>query len=155
MDRVLPDAYRYGDFGNIVKATVSLLPQIVDTVYSRQWDVSANGPSGSRRSERSPAALRELERKAGGSAFISSHWIWNECVRLTALTGLRYATEPEKGPEILKLQEEWMIRLGTMTAKVASRIIHSSCSFRGLPAFLGFGRMRSPLSPRARSFQIQ
>jgi hypothetical protein len=37
-------------------------------------------------------------------------------VRLTALTGLRYATEPEKGPEILKLQEEWMIRLGRMTA---------------------------------------
>jgi hypothetical protein len=67
----------------------------------------------------SPAALREMERKAGGSAFTSSHWIWTECVRLTALTGLRYATEPEKGPEILKQQEDWMIKLGSMTAKAA------------------------------------
>jgi len=67
----------------------------------------------------SPAALREMERKAGGSAFSSTHWIWNECVRLTALTGLRYATEPEKGREILKQQEDWMIRLGNMTAKAA------------------------------------
>lgn len=68
----------------------------------------------------SPAALREMERTAGGSAFTSSQWIWNECVRLTALTGLRYATEPEKGPEILKMQEDWMIRLGTMTAAKAA-----------------------------------
>ena len=58
-------------------------------------------------------------RLDGGSAFTSSHWIWNECVRLTALTGLRYATEPEKGPEILKQQEDWMIKLGSMTAKAA------------------------------------
>jgi hypothetical protein len=67
----------------------------------------------------SPAALREMERKAGGSAFTSSHWIWSECVRLTALTGLRYATEPEKGRDVLKQQEDWMIRLGHMTAKAA------------------------------------
>jgi len=67
----------------------------------------------------SPAALREMEQKAGGAAFTSSHWIWTECVRLTALTGLRYATEPDKGREILKLQEDWMIRLGSMTSKAA------------------------------------
>jgi hypothetical protein len=67
----------------------------------------------------SPATLREMERKASGSAFTSTHWIWNECVRLTAITGLRYATEPEKGREVLKQQEDWMIRLGNMTAKAA------------------------------------
>jgi hypothetical protein len=66
-----------------------------------------------------PSALREFERSAGGSVFTSSHWIWTECVRLTALTGLRYATEPEKGPEILRQQEDWMIRLGKLTAKAA------------------------------------
>ncbi len=66
-----------------------------------------------------PSALREMERKAAGSAFTSSHWIWTECVRLTALTGLKYATEPEKGPEILKQQEDWMIRLGEMTHAAA------------------------------------
>lgn len=62
----------------------------------------------------SPGALREMERTAGGAAFTSSHWIWNECIRLTALTGLRYAAEPEKGPRVLKEQEDWMIRLGSM-----------------------------------------
>lgn len=61
-----------------------------------------------------PAALRDLEREAGGSLFSSSHWIWKECIRLTALTGLRYATEPLHGPKVLKLQEDWMIRLGHM-----------------------------------------
>lgn len=66
----------------------------------------------------SPAALKEMERKAGGSAFTSSHWIWNECIRLTALTGLRYAMQPEKGPEFLKQQEDLMIRLGHMTRPV-------------------------------------
>lgn len=69
----------------------------------------------------SPAALREMECKAGGAAFTSSHWIWNECVRLTGLTGLRYATEPEKGAEVLRQQEEWMIRLGHMTGKATRR----------------------------------
>jgi hypothetical protein len=67
----------------------------------------------------SPAALREMQHNAGASAFTSSHWIWTECVRLTALTGLRYATEPEKGSQILKQQEEWMIKLGKMTAVAA------------------------------------
>jgi hypothetical protein len=66
-----------------------------------------------------PAALREMQRKAAGAIFSSTHWIWTECVRLTALTGLRYATEPEKGPEILKQQEQWMIRLGEVTNATA------------------------------------
>ena len=65
------------------------------------------------------AALREMERKAGGAVFSSSHWIWNECIRLTALTGLRYATEPEKGPQVLKQQEDWMIRLGHLKTVAA------------------------------------
>jgi hypothetical protein len=63
-----------------------------------------------------PAALRAMERKACGSAFTSSHWIWNECIRLTALTGLRYATEPQTGAQVLKQQEDWMIRLGHLKA---------------------------------------
>ena len=45
-----------------------------------------------------PAALRQMRRDAGAAAFSSSHWIWSECLRLTALAGLRYATEPEVRP---------------------------------------------------------
>jgi hypothetical protein len=61
-----------------------------------------------------PAALRQIRRDAGAAAFSSSHWIWSECLRLTALSGLRYATEPEAGPQILQEQENWMVRLGNM-----------------------------------------
>jgi hypothetical protein len=63
-----------------------------------------------------PAALKQLAREAGPAAFTSSHWIWAECLRLTALSGLRFATEPEHGREILKQQEDWMVKLGQMTA---------------------------------------
>jgi hypothetical protein len=62
-----------------------------------------------------PAKLRQMRRDAGAAAFSSSHWIWSECLRLTALSGLRYATEPELGPQILQEQENWMVRLGNMT----------------------------------------
>jgi hypothetical protein len=63
-----------------------------------------------------PAALRQLQREAGAAAFTSTHWIWTECLRLTALSGLRFATEPELGPEILQQQEDWMTKLGQLTA---------------------------------------
>jgi hypothetical protein len=66
-----------------------------------------------------PRALREMERLSAGSAFTSSHWIWSECLRLTALSGLRYAEQPEAGREILRQQEEWMVRLGQMSAQAA------------------------------------
>jgi hypothetical protein len=104
--------------GTIVRTVLPLLPRVVDVAlltpmpcFREKSLVELVDPQRA-----SPAALRQMERKASGSAFTSSHWIWKECVRLTALTGLRYATEPEKGPEILKQQEEWMIKLGHMTA---------------------------------------
>ena len=107
--------------GTIVTAVLPLLPRVVDAAlltpipcFREKSLADLVDPQRA-----SPAALREMERKAGGSAFTSSHWIWTECVRLTALTGLRYATEPEKGPEVLKQQEDLMIKLGNMTAKAA------------------------------------
>jgi hypothetical protein len=105
----------------LVKAMLPLLPHVVDVVLLSpfpcfQGKCLAQLVDPQRAS---PAALLEIERAASESAYTSSHWIWSECVRLTALTGLRYATEPEKGPQVLKQQEDWMIRLGNMTAKAA------------------------------------
>jgi hypothetical protein len=105
----------------IVSALLPVLPDVVDTTLLTplrcfQGKSLADLVDPQRAS---PASLREMERKAAGSVFTSSHWIWNECVRLTALTGLMYATEPERGCEVLKQQEDWMIRLGEMTAKAA------------------------------------
>jgi hypothetical protein len=115
----LRDAPAYA--GTVVSAALQALPGIVDAALLTPMrclrDRSLAQLVDPQRA--SPAALREMERKAGGSAFTSSYWIRNECVRLTALTGLRYATEPEKGREVLKQQEDWMIRLGSMTALAA------------------------------------
>jgi hypothetical protein len=65
-----------------------------------------------------PEALAQLELRAGQALHTSQHWIWNECLRLLALSGLRAATMPERATEVLKRQEEWMLRLG-MAAKAA------------------------------------
>jgi hypothetical protein len=67
-----------------------------------------------------PGALRLMQRQAGAAMFHSSHWIWSECLRLTALSGLRYATEPAAGRDILRQQEDWMVRLGGMAARQAA-----------------------------------
>jgi hypothetical protein len=105
----------------IVSAVLPLLPDVVDaTLLTPLPCFQGKSLADLVDPQRvSPATLREMERNAAGSAFTSSHWIWTECVRLTALTGLRYATEPEQGREVLKQQEDWMIRLGKMTAKAA------------------------------------
>jgi hypothetical protein len=107
--------------GAMVTAILPLLPRIVDTALLTPMSCFREKSLAELVDPQrvSPAALREMDFRAGGSVFTSSHWIWTECVRLTALTGLRYATEPEKGPQVLKLQEEWMIKLGTMTALAA------------------------------------
>ena len=59
-----------------------------------------------------PDALAALARDAGASLGVSSHWLWNESLRLLALSGYRLATEPEKAPEIAAEFEAWMLRLG-------------------------------------------
>ena len=59
-----------------------------------------------------------LERQAGPALYTSHHWLWNEPLRLLAITGYRATTEPDKAREVLKQQEEWMIKLGT-TLKTA------------------------------------
>ncbi len=60
-----------------------------------------------------PDALTSLARDAGGSLGVSSHWLWNESLRLLALSGYRMATEPERTPEIAAEFEAWMLRLGS------------------------------------------
>ncbi|MCU1329762.1 MAG: hypothetical protein JWN34_5132 [Bryobacterales bacterium] len=106
---------------SVIAPLLPLLPRIVDASLRARMQcfrgktlIELADPQRA-----APAALREMERKAGGAIFTSTHWMWTECVRLTALTGLRYATEPEKGPDILKQQEQWMVRLGEATQAAA------------------------------------
>jgi hypothetical protein len=59
-----------------------------------------------------PDALTALAHDAGASLGTSSHWLWNESLRLLALSGYRLATEPDRAPEIVAEFETWMLRLG-------------------------------------------
>jgi hypothetical protein len=60
----------------------------------------------------SPAALNELATRIGPALFTSTHWLWTESLRIVALTGWQLATRPQELNEILKLQEQAMLRLG-------------------------------------------
>jgi hypothetical protein len=60
----------------------------------------------------SPAALSELNERIGPALFTSAHWLWTEPLRILALTGLQVASRPENLTDILKLQEESMLRVG-------------------------------------------
>ena len=107
---------------SIIAAIRPLLPRIVDLAlltplpcFERRRLADLVDPQ-----RVSPGALRLMERDAGAAAFNSSHCIWTECLRLTALSGLRYATEPEAGRQIIQQQENLMIRLGQMTARQAA-----------------------------------
>jgi len=60
----------------------------------------------------SPAALAQLERDAGTTAFTSPYWAWNEAVRLLALTGFRAGLGPQQLREAVRQQERLMLRLG-------------------------------------------
>ena len=60
----------------------------------------------------SPSELQALQSRLGPSLYTSMHWIWTECLRLLALTGWQVATAPQSAAEILKSQEESMLRLG-------------------------------------------
>lgn len=104
----------------LIIATIPLLPRIVDAALLTRLPCFGDRHLADLVDPQrvSPGALRELQREAGAAAFNSSHWIWTECLRLTALSGLRYATEPEAGPKILQQQEDWMVKLGNMTVQV-------------------------------------
>lgn len=67
----------------------------------------------------SPAALRELESRIGPALFTSTHWLWTECLRIVALTGLKVAVTPSDLAPILARQEQAMLRLGGVQSVAA------------------------------------
>ena len=59
-----------------------------------------------------PEALTEMAERIGPALFTSTHWLWTESLRILALTGLQLATRPGEFHEILKRQEQAMLRMG-------------------------------------------
>jgi hypothetical protein len=66
-----------------------------------------------------PDALEALVRDSGPALLTSSHLIWNESLRLLALSGYRAATEPQRAAESAREFERWMLRLGRRSPRAA------------------------------------
>jgi hypothetical protein len=56
----------------------------------------------------SPAALAELERRAGPALWISPNWRETEGIRIVALAGLREAERPETAPIWIDRARNWL-----------------------------------------------
>jgi hypothetical protein len=62
----------------------------------------------------SPQALMDLAQQAGGTAFTSPYWGWNEAIRLMALNGYRAGLGQSELRAATNTQEKWMLRLGAL-----------------------------------------
>ncbi|REE87377.1 hypothetical protein A8990_10922 [Paenibacillus taihuensis] len=66
----------------------------------------------------SPQALDALVKQAGSALFTSTHWVGTECLRLLALSGMRLSHDSAGMREVLREQDDWMIRLGMMAEPI-------------------------------------
>jgi hypothetical protein len=103
-----------------IRQSLPLLPAIVELCLRTPMRAFSGRPLASLLDPAHvrPEALTQLEFQTGPALYVSQHWIWTECLRLLALSGLRAATTPEHAEEVLKQQESWMLQLG-MAVKAA------------------------------------
>jgi hypothetical protein len=100
--------------GRLIGQSVPLLPRIARLTLDTPQRAFRGRPLRALiQPERvSPTELRALEAQLGTSLYTSMHWIWTECLRMLALTGMQIAAAPANAAEILQLQEASMLRLG-------------------------------------------
>jgi hypothetical protein len=104
----------HGTVEALIRGSLPLLPRIVELTLRKPMRAFGGRPLSSLiNPERvKPEALEAMERQLGAALYTSTHWVWTESLRILALTGLQLATKPERATEILKQQEEWLLRLG-------------------------------------------
>lgn len=98
----------------LIALSVPLLPRIVQlTLDTPQRAFGGRSLRALVRPERvSPSELHALEQRLGASLHTSMHWVWTECLRVLAWTGLQLAAGDADPEAISKLQETSMLRLG-------------------------------------------
>lgn len=103
---------------DLIRGSVALLPEAVELIFHTPFKAFGQRSLAEVVDPKrvDPEALGELAQRAGPALFTSDHWIASECLRLLALCGLRVATTPERAPEVLQQQEDWMQRLGQLAA---------------------------------------
>jgi hypothetical protein len=109
-----PVARAPGDVRPLIQRSIPRLPRIVEVCLLEPMRAFGGRPLTALIDPMRvrPDALAALARDAGASLGTSSHWLWNESLRLLALSGYRLATEPERAPQIATQFEAWMLRLG-------------------------------------------
>jgi hypothetical protein len=107
--RAAPQAAR-----ELLERCAALLPRVASAIVQDPYRAFGGKPIGSLVNPHrvSPEALAELERRAGPAAFESPYWIWNESIRLLAMTGYRAAQGALPLREAMQQQERWMLTLG-------------------------------------------
>jgi len=103
-----------GEARELFEQSVTLLPLAASLVLKAPFRAFGNRPLVAlvNPARVSPRALEELERAAGQAAFTSPYWIWNESIRLLALTGYRASESAASMRDALIQQERWMLRIG-------------------------------------------
>lgn len=103
-----------GKTGQLIQKSLPLLPQVVEITLATPMKAFAGRSLCSLVSPDrvKPSSLDAVERELGAALYTSSHWVWTECLRILALTGLKLAIRPENATETLLQQENWMLRLG-------------------------------------------
>jgi hypothetical protein len=109
-----PAARAPGDVRPLIQRSIPRLPRIVEVCLLEPMRAFGGRPLTALVDPMRvrPDALAALARDAGASLGTSSHWLWNESLRLLALSGYRLATEPDRAPQIATQFEAWMLRLG-------------------------------------------
>lgn len=95
-------------------ACVAVLPRMAAVVIRQRYRAFGDQPLTAVVDPQrvSPAALEQLEQSLGAAAHTSAYWIWNESIRLLALTGYRAAEGAPSLRQAAAGQEQWMLRLG-------------------------------------------
>ncbi len=104
------------DVRGFLEDSMLLLPRVAALVLSQPYRAFGRRPLTTVVNPQrvSPAALMQLERAAGAAAFTSPYWMWNESIRLLALTGYRAAAGALGLREAAAQQERWMLGLGAL-----------------------------------------
>lgn len=98
----------------LLEECAGALPLVAAIILEEPYRAFGGRPLGSLVNPQrvSPVALADLERRAGAAAFESPYWIWNESIRLLAMTGYRAAQGAVPLREATLQQERWMLTLG-------------------------------------------